>query len=391
MFMFEKPYGMRDSLPGLYETKKKVRHSLTEVMTGWGFRLMETPTLEFYDTVGVQSAITDTQLFKLLDQNGQTLVLRPDMTGPIARVAASKLHEQAYPLRVGYAANVFRAQEREGGRPSEFEQVGIELIGDGSISADAEVIALAVFALKNAGLRSFKIAIGHVALAETLFVDVLGNTERANVLRRFLYEKNYVGYRQHVKQLPLSSIDKTRLLQLLELRGGQEVIERAEEIVVSQEGKEVLAQLKSLWETLEDYGFTEYIRLDLSMVSHMSYYTGILFEVFADHVGSVIGSGGRYDQLLAHFDAPAPATGFGLRLDRLLEALDAKEIIEPQEAVIFSKEQRLEAFAFAEKERSKGKKIVLQDLAGIENIDAMTKAFEQVTYFIGARKEERNG
>lgn len=360
-------------------------------MTGWGFRLMETPTLEFYDTVGVQSAITDTQLFKLLDQNGQTLVLRPDMTGPIARVAASKLHEQAYPLRVGYAANVFRAQEREGGRPSEFEQVGIELIGDGSISADAEVIALAVFALKNAGLRSFKIAIGHVALAETLFVDVLGNTERANVLRRFLYEKNYVGYRQHVKQLPLSSIDKTRLLQLLELRGGQEVIERTEEIVVSQEGKEVLAQLKSLWETLEDYGCTEYIRLDLSMVSHMSYYTGILFEVFADHVGSVIGSGGRYDQLLAHFDAPAPATGFGLRLDRLLEALDAKEIIEPQEAVIFSKEQRLEAFAFAEKERSKGKKIVLQDLAGIENIDAMTKAFEQVTYFIGARKEERNG
>lgn len=120
-------------------------------MTGWGFRLMETPTLEFYDTVGVQSAITDTQLFKLLDQNGQTLVLRPDMTGPIARVAASKLHEQAYPLRVGYAANVFRAQEREGGRPSEFEQVGIELIGDGSISADAEVIALAVFALKMPG------------------------------------------------------------------------------------------------------------------------------------------------------------------------------------------------------------------------------------------------
>ncbi|MFS0655186.1 ATP phosphoribosyltransferase regulatory subunit [Bacillus sp. 179-C3.3 HS] len=391
MFMFEKPYGMRDSLPGLYEIKRKVRRSLTEVINGWGYRLMETPTLEFYDTVGVQSAITDTQLFKLLDQNGQTLVLRPDMTGPIARVAASKLHEQAYPLRVGYAANVFRAQEREGGRPSEFEQVGIELIGDGSISADAEVIALVVFALKNAGLHSFKIAIGHVALSETLFVDVLGNEERANVLRRFLYEKNYVGYRQHVNQLPLSSIDQMRLLKLLDLRGGKEVIQQAEDIVVSEKGKDVLGELQALWETLEDYGCTEYIRLDLSMVSHMSYYTGILFEVFADHVGSVIGSGGRYDQLLGHFHAPAPATGFGLRLDRLLEALDAKEIVESQEAVIFSKEQRLEAFAFAEEERAKGKKIVLQDLAGIEDIDAMTKSFDQVTYFIGARKEEQNG
>ncbi|MGE6630164.1 ATP phosphoribosyltransferase regulatory subunit [Bacillus sp. NPDC077027] len=391
MFMFEKPYGMRDSLPGLFEAKKKVRSSLSEVMNGWGYQFMETPTLEFYDTVGVQSAITDTQLFKLLDQNGKTLVLRPDMTGPIARVAASKLHQQAFPLRVGYAANVFRAQEREGGRPSEFEQVGIELIGDGSISADAEVIALVVFALKNAGLDSFKIAIGHVGLAEALFVEVLGNAERANVLRRFLYEKNYVGYRQHVNHLPLSSIDQQRLLQLLDLRGGKEITKKAEEIVVSNEATQVLKELCALWETLEDYGCTEYIRLDLSMVSHMSYYTGILFEVFADNVGSVIGSGGRYDQLLAHFHSPAPATGFGLRLDRLLEALDTKEETDPQEAVIFSKEQRLEAFAFAAEERKKGKKIVLQDLSGIENIDAMTKSFGRVTYFIGARKEEQNG
>lgn len=91
MFMFEKPHGMRDTLPGLYETKKKVRRSLTDLIDKWGYQFMETPTLEFYDTVGVQSAIEEQQLFKLLDQDGKTLVLRPDMTGPIARVAASKL------------------------------------------------------------------------------------------------------------------------------------------------------------------------------------------------------------------------------------------------------------------------------------------------------------
>lgn len=118
---------------------------------------METPTLEFYETVGVQSAIEEQQLFKLLDQDGKTLVLRPDMTGPIARVAASKLHKHNHPLRAGYAASVYRAQEREGGRPAEFEQVGAELIGDGSTSADAEVIALAAGALKTrdcTGLKS---------------------------------------------------------------------------------------------------------------------------------------------------------------------------------------------------------------------------------------------
>ncbi|WP_427053675.1 ATP phosphoribosyltransferase regulatory subunit, partial [Pantoea agglomerans] len=76
---------------------------------------------------------------------------------------------------------------------------------------------------------------------------------------------------------------------------------------------------------LEDYGCAEHIRLDLNMVSHMSYYTGILFEVYAANVGFVIGSGGRYNNLLGHFGSPAPATGFGLRIDRLIEALGIQE------------------------------------------------------------------
>ncbi|AUZ40615.1 ATP phosphoribosyltransferase regulatory subunit [Bacillus paralicheniformis] len=391
MFMFEKPHGMRDTLPVLYETKKKVRSSLTEVMALWGYQFMETPALEFYDTVGVQSAILDQQLFKLLDQEGQTLVLRPDMTAPIARVAASKLHKDDHPLRVGYAANVFRAQEREGGRAAEFEQVGVELIGDGSTSADAEVIALVIFSLKNAGLTSFKISIGHVGISDALFVEVLGNEERAHVLRRYLYEKNYVGYREHVKSLNLSSIDKSRLLELLELRGGIETCGKAASIIDSEKGKRAVSELKTLWETLGDYGCTDDIKLDLGMVSHMSYYTGVLFEIYAENVGFPIGNGGRYDQLLGRFDSPAPATGFGIRTDRLLEALKPAEEQEKIDVVIFSTEQRKEAIKFAEEERRKGKKVVIQDLAGIGDIDQMTKSFQNVTYFIGARKEEKHG
>lgn len=390
MFMFEKPHGMRDTLPGLYEAKKKVRSTLTDLIDKWGYQFMETPTLEFYETVGVQSAIEEQQLFKLLDQDGKTLVLRPDMTGPIARVAASKLHKHNHPLRAGYAASVYRAQEREGGRPAEFEQVGAELIGDGSTSADAEVIALAAGALKNAGLHRFKIAIGHAGLADELFVEVLGNAERADVLRRFLFEKNYVGYREHVKSLPLSSIDKSRLLALLELRGGKEICAKAEEII-GISGQSLIQELEDLWDILEDYGCAEHIRLDLNMVSHMSYYTGILFEVYAANVGFVIGSGGRYNNLLGHFGNPAPATGFGLRIYRLIEALGIQEETSEADAVIFSKEQRAQAILFAEEERARGRKVVLQDLAGIENIDHMTKSFANVTYFIGARKEERNG
>lgn len=193
MFMFEKPLGMRDTLPLLFETKKQLRQKMTGAIEKWGYQFIETPTLEFYDTVGVQSAILDGQLFKLLDQEGHTLVLRPDMTAPIARVAASRFYQENYPLRLAYDANVFRAQQREGGRPAEFEQIGTELIGDATTSADAEMIALMIAVLKEAGLRDFKVAIGHIGYANALFKEILGNQERADVLIRYLYEKNYVN------------------------------------------------------------------------------------------------------------------------------------------------------------------------------------------------------
>ena len=183
-------------------------------MKRWGYQFIETPTLEYFDTVGSASSILDGMLFKLLDQQGHTLVLRPDMTSPIARVAASKLLKNDLPLRLACAANLFRAQQREGGRPAEFEQIGVECIADNTMSADAEVIALMISSLKEAGLTDFQISVGHIGFVQELFMQILGTEERAKTLTKFLYEKNYVGYREHVKSLPLSSIDKQRLFAL---------------------------------------------------------------------------------------------------------------------------------------------------------------------------------
>ena len=152
--MFEKPLGMRDTLPDLYETKKRLRTAIEVEMLRWGYQFIETPALEYYETVGAASAILDEYLFKLLDKQGHTLVLRPDMTAPIARVAASKLLKDGLPLRLAYSANVYRAQQREGGRPAEFEQIGIECISDDTVSADAEVIALMISSLQAAGLKN---------------------------------------------------------------------------------------------------------------------------------------------------------------------------------------------------------------------------------------------
>jgi ATP phosphoribosyltransferase regulatory subunit len=390
LFMFEKPLGMRDTLPEIYETKSRVRSSIEEEMKSWGYQFIETPALEYYETVGSASATLDQQLFKLLDQQGHTLVLRPDMTAPIARVAASRLLKEDLPLRLAYSANVYRAQQREGGRPAEFEQIGVELIGDDSISADGEGLALLISSLKKAGLVDFQLSVGHIGFVQEFFRQVLGTEERANELTRYLYEKNYVGYREHVKNLPLSSIDKQRLLDFLQLRGGRDAIERAFGLIENDKGREAIVQLERLWDTMADFGEDEKIKLDLTLVSHMSYYTGILFEVYAGNVGFPIGNGGRYDLLLKKFGKSSGATGFAIRLDRLLEALGGAGEKEALHCIIFSAERRREAYEKAKEMRKSGIKAVLQDISGVKNLDACTSQFDDITFLVGkAGKEEQ--
>ncbi|MCS0656017.1 ATP phosphoribosyltransferase regulatory subunit [Cytobacillus firmus] len=388
LFMFEKPLGMRDTLPDLYERKAAVRTSIQEEMKRWGYQFIETPALEYYETVGAASAILDQQLFKLLDQQGHTLVLRPDMTAPIARVAASRLLKDELPIRLAYSANVYRAQQREGGRPAEFEQIGVECIGDHTISADGEGMALMISALKEAGLRNFQLSAGHIGFVRDFFQQILGTEERVENLTRFLYEKNYVGYREHVKSLALSSIDKQRLLDFLKLRGGEEVIEIAYGILENGTGKKALAELEQLWSIMRDYGQEGTVKFDLTLVSHMSYYTGILFEVYAGNVGFPIGNGGRYDLLLQKFGKDTGATGFAIRLDRLLEALEDSNEAEPVYCILYSPERRKEAFDFAKEERSAGKKVVLQDISGVKDIDACTSQYEDITFLVGKAGKE---
>ncbi|MBA9026789.1 MULTISPECIES: ATP phosphoribosyltransferase regulatory subunit [Bacillaceae] len=382
-FMFEKPLGMRDTLPLLYETKASVRNRMSVEIKRWGYQFIETPTLEYYETIGEASAILDQQLFKLLDQQGHALVLRPDMTTPIARVAASKLLKQQIPLRLAYSANVYRAQQREGGRPAEFEQIGIELIGNPSISADAEIISLLVDVLKATGLKDFKIAIGHIGFLQELFISILGNEERAAVLRKYLYEKNYVGYREHVKSLPLSSIDKQRLIDFVSLRGEENTLSQAATLLERETGRETLQDLKELAVQLKEFGIEEFITFDLTLVSHMSYYTGTLFEVYANQVGSPIGNGGRYDSLLEKFGWNTSATGFAIRMDRLTEALGEIKETETTVCVVFSPERRKEALIFAKEKREQGINVTIQEINALENVDAFTKAFHEVHLYIG--------
>jgi ATP phosphoribosyltransferase regulatory subunit len=322
---FEKPAGVKDYLPDTVARLRKLEANVLECMNRWGYEEIITPTLEYYDTVGVASSTSDRKLFKLLDRNGTTLVLRSDMTAPIARVVASTLNSTALPIRLAYHANVFRAMEEEAGRDAEFYQTGVELVGDASADADAEAVALAVACLEAAGVRKFRIALGHVGFLNGLLEETLpGRQEDQQQLKQCLLDRDFVGYRKALGDLRLEPCVQRELEGILRLRGGQEICDQAGKLTRDPVALEAVSHLCEVWEVLKAYGVNEHVLIDLTMIGDFSYYTGMTFEGYAEELGFPVCNGGRYDNLLTQFGRPAPATGFALKTNRILELL-AKE------------------------------------------------------------------
>jgi ATP phosphoribosyltransferase regulatory subunit len=362
---FEKPVGVKDYLPHAVSRLRRIERDVLECMRRWGYEQIMTPTLEYYDTVGVASATSDQKLFKLLNQRGTTIVLRSDMTSPIARVAASLLKDRPFPLRLSYHANVFRAFEEEAGRDSEFFQTGVELIGDPSSDADAEVIALAIASLQAAGVPSFKIAVGHVGFLNGLFGEALpGRLEEQMSLKDCLLQRDYVGYRETLRRLALDDAVRAELEGLLRLRGGAEIGEQALQMCGSEDARAAIRHLLEVWEALAAYGLQQHVMIDLTMIGDFSYYTGMTFEGYASHLGFPVCSGGRYDNLLAQFGRPAAATGFALKTTRILDVAEKEE---PEGAgrtlIVYTREERREALLEAERMRADGLAVTTLALA----------------------------
>lgn len=380
--MFEKPLGMRDTLPFFYNQKKQARELLTEEISNFGYMFMDTPILEYYETVGEASATLDQQLFKLLDQQGHSLVLRPDMTAPIARVAASQLKRAEFPLRLAYDGPVFRAQQTEGGKPAQFEQVGTELIGDHSSYGDAEVIALLIRSLQRAGLQDFQITIGHVGYVRCFFKEILGDDDPAltEELMSYLYRKNHVGYQEAVKALPLHDEAKRALMGLLKLRGEDEVFDQSKSLARNQECLQAINELKQLYKILKQYQVEQYVSFDLNLISHMDYYTGILFEGYAPNLGSLLCNGGRYDQLLPSFQLNASATGFAIHLERLVEALAKQSNGDERIGILVDDDTFADGLKQAQDLRQEGKSVLLQHVDQVPDLQQFKAELVEAIY-----------
>lgn len=325
------PDGVRDRLSPEASRMRELSGLLETVYRRWGYREVITPSFEFAETAAAGFGVNDPkELYQFFDRRGRTLALRPDMTTPIARLAATKLLTVPRPLRLSYWANLFRVDEGKTGGLHELWQSGVELIGSSGPLADAEVVALACATMEAAGLEGFKIGLGHVGFLEGLFDSCGCTEEQKSFLRRDLARRDYVSYEKRLEDWAFDEgthfhEGTSRLLRsVIEFHGR---IDRAREAFGSIENREVEMALRNLEQIiglLKAYGVADRVVLDLSLVRAFGYYTGLVFEGYVPGLGTPVCGGGRYDRLLASFGHDEPATGFALSIDGVLAGLERK-------------------------------------------------------------------
>jgi ATP phosphoribosyltransferase regulatory subunit len=322
------PDGTKDLLFKDCADKTYVENTLKQVYMNRGFLEIVTPTLEFYDVFdGDKVWIDQEKMYKLFDNKGRILVLRPDMTTPVARLAGTKLKDSFYPLKLCYCQNVFRTNEDLNGKRNEFTQSGIEIIGCGELRADVEVIATAVKALLVAKIENFKVELGQIGFFKGIMDELNLEQEDKEKIRKFIENKNFASLRDFL-QSKGDILDKENieaLNSLPALFGDISVLERAKKLTKSTVAIEALNNIEDIYYMLQSMGLSEYISLDLGMVHNIDYYTGLIFRAYIEGAGDDVLYGGRYDSLVNNFGVDVPATGFAINVDRILEVLKKQQ------------------------------------------------------------------
>ena len=314
------PYGTRDILPGEARAKREIEDKIANNFLSWGYDEAITPTFEYADTFALSGAGISEESMRFMDRSNRTLMLRSEMTTPLARMVATRLKNDKGVKRLFYIANVFRHEQTQAGRQCEFSQAGIELIGAEAPMADAEVLALAVESLKAAGLQDFLISIGHSGFLAGLMEDAKLTKKQGDFVKRMILSHNAVGLEEAAERFipkPLKDIFR----DLLYLQGGRDLLDSLEARVSNPRSLDALKNLKAIYKLAESYGVAPYLSFDLSLIRNFDYYTGMVFEAYAPQIGFNICGGGRYDHMMEAFGDPEPATGFAMGIDRIILSL----------------------------------------------------------------------
>lgn len=353
------PEGVRDLYYQECAQKEVLEEKMKSLLRLFGFRQIRTPMFEFFDVFNKEtgSAISK-EMFKFTDREGNTLVLRPDMTPPVARCVAKYFMEEDMPIRLFYEGETFKNNSSYQGRLKETTQIGAELVNDATSDADAEMIALMVRCLMNVGLSDFQIEVGHIDIINGLMEEAQLSEEEQEEMCTLMLEKNFFGMEDLIASKNIAPEAKKALIEIPQMFGDTEQLERALEMVTNEKSRAALLYLKKLYSLLEIYGLENYITFELGMVSQYRYYTGIIFKAYTYGTGEAIATGGRYDALISQYGKDTPSIGFGIIVDSLMAAMKRQDIAIKTNIMgtilLYDRKQKVLALQLANQLRSAG-------------------------------------
>jgi ATP phosphoribosyltransferase regulatory subunit len=313
------PSGTRDVLPDEMRELRAITEAMRRVFDERGYGEVSTPALEYASVLERAELAEARPAYRLFDETGEVLVLRSDMTVPIARLVATRYADASPPLRFCYFAHAWRGVRPQRGQAREFLQAGIELVGAPAPEGTAEAVSVLCAALDAAGLRDYRIGLGDASLYPAL-LDSLGVIDPAR--SRILHElatRDFVGLERELGAAGLSADDAALLLRVPQERGGMDVLESP-----SGPLADAVAGMGAVSRLLAPE-IADRVIYDFGLARGPGYYTGAIFEVYDPALGAPIGGGGRYDDLLGRFGRALPAVGFALNVERAHIALTGEE------------------------------------------------------------------
>ncbi len=310
------PAGMRDLLPEETRERRELARCVLERLELFGYDLDLLPAFEFAEVLerGL-GALEPSEVLRFVEpESGEVAALRPDMTPQIARMVATRLQTRPPPFRLAYEGTVLRRLSGRARKRRQIPQVGVELVGVHDPGGDVEVLEVCASVLSAVGLSELVIDLGDAGIVRALLANV--PADRAAAIADAVGRKDPVEVADRMKDV---GADPGVLVDLLRTKS----LEDGAKLLAKTPAAPAIKRLAALYEAAISRGLGDRLTVDLGEIRSAAYYTGMLFRAYARGSADAIGSGGRYDDLLARFGAPMAAVGFAIDLDALALAVRA--------------------------------------------------------------------
>ncbi len=381
----QRPRGTRDFLPEETQRRRLAKRAMQQVLERWGYREVATPTFEHLELFTLKSGPSVVEeIYSFKDKGGRDIALRPELTAPVMRMYVSELQNSPKPQRLWYFGNCFRYERPQKGRFREFWQMGAELIGGARPDSEAEAVALADSALKSVGVAG-DIHIGYLGLIRSILSRI--DAVHRSAIMRMIDKKERDALSTLLDDIGCSHLG---LLELIDSKG-MNALSRATQIAEdlrsephqietsssahsgvaagstdepstqagrgsARDGREVEAELhleefQEMIDLLKGYGVD--FTIDFEIVRGLEYYSGTVFEIYAEGLGAQrqICGGGTYELASLFGGKGTSSTGFGLGFDRIMEVVQTEPELRSPVYVAFTPDVKKEAARIAKELR----------------------------------------